>query len=243
MDERGIIIADRDADYCKEMADFFEKAGYSVETTDSAVHVLCSVLQKQTPVLLLGNDFDKKLSSADLVHLLKKCNRRLHVIMVSDEMPLAQLRQVRQEGIFYHALKPTVPGDTEEIGSAVESAFNAGRQAAVPQEQALPQGQEQMVSATVEPLPAQEPSTKKRLRQAAGWLLVMTLLIFGTSYLGLLAAETVQRGNSTAIWLFLAFCAVIILTQFLPIFRIKLPAPPVVVDPAKQRQDDSLKDR
>jgi DNA-binding NtrC family response regulator len=234
MDERGIIIADRDAEYRQEMAEFFEKAGYSVETTDSAVHVLCSVLQKQTPVLLLGSDFDKKLSSADLVHLLKKCNRRLHVIMVSDEMPLAQLRQVRQEGIFYHALKPTDAGDTEEIGSAVESAFKAGGPPPAPREQGLP--------TTVEPLTVQEATQKGQLRQAAAWLLGMTLLIFGISYLGLLAAESFQHGSGTAVWLFLAFCAVIVLTQFLPIFRIKLPETRAVVDPAKQRQGESLND-
>src|SRR3954447_13678520 len=106
MDERGIIIADRDADYRSQIADHFTKAGYCVETTDSAVHVLCSILEKQTPVLLLGSDFDQKISSADLIHLLKKCNRHLAVIMVSEEMPLSVARKVRQEGIFYHALKP-----------------------------------------------------------------------------------------------------------------------------------------
>src|SRR5690349_10693863 len=105
MDERGIIIADRDAEYRNDIAEFFQKAGYRVETTDSAVHVLCSVLEKNTPVLLLGSDFDNKICSVDLIHLLKKCNRNLNVIMVSDQMPLELARKIRQEGIFYHALK------------------------------------------------------------------------------------------------------------------------------------------
>lgn len=122
-EERGIIIADKDTDVRKEVADIFIEAGYQVETTDSAVHVLCNILEKQTPVVLLGNDFDNKVTSADLIHLLKKCNRRLAVILVSDEASLPVVRKIRREGIFYHALKPSSPEDKEEIRQVVGCAF------------------------------------------------------------------------------------------------------------------------
>lgn len=122
-EERGILIADKDTDVRKEVADIFIEAGYQVETTDSAVHVLCNILEKQTPVVLLGNDFDNKVTSADLIHLLKKCNRRLAVILVSDEASLPIVRKIRREGIFYHALKPSSPEDKEEIRQAVGCAF------------------------------------------------------------------------------------------------------------------------
>jgi FixJ family two-component response regulator len=217
MDERGIIIADRDAEYCSQVADFFRKAGYHVETTDSAVHVLCSVLEKQTPVLLLGSDFDKKIGSADLIHLLKKCNRHLNVIMVSDEMPLALARQVRQEGIFYHALKPATAGDTEEIGQAVACAF---------------ENQRSSVPAAPAPAPVTQqigcPASQKtgasltRFRSALPLMLGIAALVFGVSYLSLVAAQTARDGSNLAIWVFLGFCALIVASQVLPIFRIKL---------------------
>lgn len=123
MSEREILIADKDTEVRKEVADIFIEAGYQVETTDSAVHVLCNILEKQTPVVLLGNDFDNKVTSADLIHLLKKCNRRLAVILVSDEASLPIVRKIRREGIFYHALKPSSPEDKEEIRQAVGCAF------------------------------------------------------------------------------------------------------------------------
>lgn len=122
-EERGIIIADKDTDVRKEVADIFIEAGYQVETTDSAVHVLCNILEKQTPVVLLGNDFDNKVTSADLIHLLKKCNKQLAVILVSDEDSLPVVRKIRREGIFYHALKPSSPEDKEEIRQVVGCAF------------------------------------------------------------------------------------------------------------------------
>jgi FixJ family two-component response regulator len=124
MTERGILIADKDTEVRKQVADIFVEAGYQVETTDSAVHVLCNILEKQTPVVLLGTDFDKKITSADLIHLLKKCNRRLAIILVSDENSLPMVRKIRQEGIFYHALKPQTEKDKEEIRQAVGCAFD-----------------------------------------------------------------------------------------------------------------------
>ena len=132
MDERGILIADRDTEFREQVAGYFRDAGYQVETTDSAVHAFCSILEKQTPVVLLGNDFDKKIAAADLIHLLKKCNRRLAVILVSDELPLPIIRKIRVEGIFYHALKPGRSEDHEEIRQAVECAFGKSRESVVP---------------------------------------------------------------------------------------------------------------
>lgn len=227
MDERGIIIADRDAEYRKEMADFFKDAGYSVETTDSAIHVLCSILEKQTPVLLLGSDFDKKISSADLIQLLKKCNRNLHVIMVSDQMPLAQLRKVREEGIFYHALRPASSSDTDEIGMAVECAFKKQHKDEVP---GRPQPPAQLGRGDATEPWAEEPDAEAEAPRARGmlkevpWLICLILLVFGASYLSLFATEKAKEGSSIGIWLFLGFCAFIIATQLLPIFLIKLPA-------------------
>ena len=217
MEDRGIIIADRDGEYRSNVADFFRKAGYQVETTDSAVHVLCSILEKQTPVLLLGNDFDKKISSVDLIHLLKKCNRNLNVIMVSDEMPLAMARKVREEGIFYHALKPVTAGDTEELGQAVACAFN--KQMANAQAETAPALQCQPAVAV-----AAEKSRfgRSQVIKALPWIVAMVALVFGTTFLSLEAAEMARDGSNLAIWIFVAFCALIITGQLLPIFRVKL---------------------
>lgn len=217
MEKRAIMIADRDADYRKQMADHFRQAGYQVETTESAAHVLCSILEKQTPVLLLGNDFDNKIPSADLIRLLKKCNRHLHVIIVSEDMPLAQARKIRHEGVFYHALKPAAPDDTEELGMAVDCAFKkrlTDRQvpAAEPAVAVAPQHEEILQESAIEKgqpvLPA---------------LVGLVSLILGASFFSLVAAERAGQGDSLTLWLFLALCALIIVTQLLPIFQIRLP--------------------
>jgi DNA-binding NtrC family response regulator len=124
MSARGILIADGDTKQRSEMAEYFSRQGYQVETTNSAVHAFCTILQKKTPVLLLGSDFDQKMSSAEMVNLLKMCNRQLAIILVSEQMLLPQSVKIREGGIFYQALRPESMDDRKEIRQAVECAFD-----------------------------------------------------------------------------------------------------------------------
>ncbi|HEY3309636.1 MAG TPA: response regulator [Desulfuromonadaceae bacterium] len=125
MEDQGILVADKDTAFLREVAEYFSEAGYQVETTDSAVHVICNIIKKNTPVVLLGSDFDQKIDLLELVKLLKRCNRHLAVILVSDEASLPMVRRIRQEGIFYHALRPVNSEDMSEIMQAVKCALKA----------------------------------------------------------------------------------------------------------------------
>lgn len=120
---RGILIADKPTAGRQQMADYFRNQGYQVETTDSAANVFGTILDHKQPVLVMGSDFDRKVSPANLIHLLKKCNRHLTIILVSDPQAPIQERKIREEGVFYRALKPQGPEDNEELRQAVECAF------------------------------------------------------------------------------------------------------------------------
>jgi len=56
------------------------------------------------------------------VPLLKRCNRKLTIVLIADDTPLPLIRKVREEGIFYHALRPTEPEGEEEIRQVVKCA-------------------------------------------------------------------------------------------------------------------------
>jgi DNA-binding NtrC family response regulator len=120
----GLLIADKDAVTRKQMANLLIGAGYDVMVTDSAAKTICGVLNKTAQVVLLGTALDE-LTSAELVPLLKKCNRDLMIIMIADDTPLPLMRKVRQEGIFYHALRPVEPKDDEEIRQVVKCAVKS----------------------------------------------------------------------------------------------------------------------
>ncbi len=123
---QGLLIADEDLDSRKFMADLFIEAGYNVMVTNSAANVLYGILKKTAQVVLLSSEFDE-LTATDLIPLLKKCNRKLTIILVSNEISLPLIRKLRKEGIFYHALKPVKPEDREEIRQAVKCAFETMR--------------------------------------------------------------------------------------------------------------------
>lgn len=118
----GLLIADQDVDCRKQMAEVFIEAGYNVIVTNSAANALDGILKKTAQVVLLGSEFDE-LTAADLIPLLKQCNRNLTIILVATDTSLPLIRKLRSEGIFYHALKPVTGDDKEEIRQAVKCAF------------------------------------------------------------------------------------------------------------------------
>lgn len=118
----GLLIADNDTDARKELADLFIEAGYNVIVTNSAANAIYGILKKTAQVVLLGSEFDQ-LKAGELIPLLKKCDRNLTIILVSDDPSLPVIRKLRKEGIFYHALKPVKPEDKEEIRQVVRCAF------------------------------------------------------------------------------------------------------------------------
>jgi len=212
MVDRAIIIADTDAKFRSRMADFFRDEGYQVGTATTPDEVLARVLENQAAVLLLDSGFGGKVSSSELIHLLKKCNRHLHIIMVSETMSLSQARQVRQEGIFYHALKPETAADTNELWQAVACAIERHRASVL----ADPTASRKGLSGGTGP--------GKRLTAKALTGVFTLVVLLGASYYSLAAGTGNATQGNWSMLLFLGFCALIVVGQLLPIFRIKLPS-------------------
>ncbi len=122
---QGLLIADQDRDSMKEMASIFNNAGYDVTMTNSVATALNRIIKKVAQVAIISNDFDE-MTARDLIPLLKRCNSDLNIILVANEMPLHSIRELRKEGIFYHALKPARSEDREELRQVVRCAFNNG---------------------------------------------------------------------------------------------------------------------
>lgn len=118
-----LLVADRDEETRSRIAGFFSGSEYEVIEADSVDVVLRDVLKKEAKVILLGSEFDG-LSAREIIPLLKRCNRDLIIILVSNEESLPLIRRFRREGIFYHALKPVNSDDREELRQVVHCAFD-----------------------------------------------------------------------------------------------------------------------
>lgn len=122
----GVLIVDEDTECRKRMAAMFIESGYNVIVTNSVANALAGILKKTAQVVLLGTKFDE-LSAAELVPILKKCNRKLSIILVAADTSLPLIRKMRSEGIFYHALRPVNAEDRDELRQAVHCAFESIR--------------------------------------------------------------------------------------------------------------------
>lgn len=118
----GLLILDKDRGARKILAEILIGEGYRVTVTPSAAQALHDILKGNAQVVLLGEEFDD-LSAAQLIPVLKRCNRQLSIILVATEASLPLMRKLRKEGIFYHALKPARVEDREEIRQAVRCAI------------------------------------------------------------------------------------------------------------------------
>ncbi len=124
MKARKILIADHNDEARKQLATFFENSHFEVETTASAAYAIAQIVKKHEPIVILGDSFEEKIASVDVIALMRKCNQNLRIILVSDDSSLETLRRVREDGIFYHALRPHNQQDNEELRSAVECAVD-----------------------------------------------------------------------------------------------------------------------
>jgi DNA-binding NtrC family response regulator len=120
--QEGILIIDEDRDCRRQMAEMFIDAGYDVTVTESVASALYGVLKKTAQVVVLGSRFDE-LTAADIIPLMKQCNRNLPIILITTDTSIGLLRKLRCEGIFYHALRPVDAQGREEIRQAVRCAF------------------------------------------------------------------------------------------------------------------------
>ena len=94
---KGLLIAHNDRTERERLASIFSKDAYQISTTESVVEGLGAILDKQVQVIILAGEYDEQ-QIAKLVPLLKKCNRHLSIILVSEQSSLELLRRIRKEG-------------------------------------------------------------------------------------------------------------------------------------------------
>ncbi len=99
---RGLLIANKDTQARNRLQpDMFSADHYQSCHDGFGANALEGVINKREicQVVVLDGQIDQH-NMARLIPLLKKCNRHLSIILISDELPLELMRRIRQEGIF-----------------------------------------------------------------------------------------------------------------------------------------------
>ncbi len=135
----GLLIANKNEAAREQLAGLFDESKCEITKADTVANALEGIINKEIQVVVLDGNYDDQ-NVAKLIPLLKKCNRNISIILVSDEMPLELVRRIRKEGIFYHALRTVDDNDYSEIYQAVCYAFkkyeeNTNTQATIKQKE------------------------------------------------------------------------------------------------------------
>lgn len=190
---RGLLVANRDSGARDKLANLFTGDNYRVVTTDSVANSLEAIINKEIQVVVLDGLYDEH-NVAKLVPLLKKCNRNISIILVTDDMPLNLVKKIRQEGIFYHALRPTADDHFVEIREAVLCAFKKYEE---------------------NTLPNYNTEKEKVMFPVKSLLSTLTLVLLMIS--PVFAVDTaVTYSSGLLVLLFVGFCALIIVAQLVP---------------------------
>lgn len=190
---RGLLVANRDSGARDKLANLFTGDNYRVVTTDSVANSLEAIINKEIQVVVLDGLYDEH-NVAKLVPLLKKCNRNISIILVTDDMPLNLVKKIRQEGIFYHALRPTADDHFVEIREAVLCAFKKYEENTLPNYNT----EKEMVMFPV-----------KSLLSTLTLVLLMISPVFAVD-------TAVTYSSGLLVLLFVGFCALIIVAQLVP---------------------------
>lgn len=189
---QGLLIAHKNQVERDRLADIFSADSYQVTTTATVADGLDGIINRRIQVIVLAGDYDEQ-HIAKLVPLLKKCNRHLSIILVTDEIPLTLLRRIRKEGIFYHALPPIGESGREEIHQAVSCAFRTYR--------------------ANESAPKTIPLKEKTMLNKTLFFTLSLILMTVPA----MAADTSKVYNSgILVLLFVGFCALLVVAQLLP---------------------------
>lgn len=190
----GLLIANRNHDAREQLASLFDPNEYQVTKADSVANALEGIINKEIQVVVIEGSYDEQ-NAIKLIPLLKKCNRNISIILVSDEMPIEFERRIRKEGIFYHALNTVGEDNREEIYQAVSYAFKKYEE-----------------NTHIQTVAKQKEKAMFPIKSVLSTLAI-TMLLVSPAF----AVDTTQTYNSGILTLlFVGFCALLIVAQLVP---------------------------
>ncbi len=190
----GLLIANKNQESREQLASLFDQSEYQITMADSVANALEGIINKEIQVVVIDGHYDEQ-NVVKLIPLLKKCNRNISIILVSDEMPIDLERRIRKEGIFYHALKTAGDNNHEEIQQAVSYAFKKYDE-----------------NINTQAIKKQKEKAMFPIKSVLSTIAI-TLMLVTPAF----AIDTAQTYNSgILVLLFVGFCSLIIVAQLVP---------------------------
>jgi len=126
MKARQILILESNKKTKSNYKKMFLDTHFDVNFTSSAAYTIAHVIKGNKPIIIIGDEFEENISAHQVIALLKRVDKNLKIILVSDNSSLETLKKIREDGIFYHSLQPKTTQDSEELLTVLEFAEQKG---------------------------------------------------------------------------------------------------------------------
>lgn len=115
-----VVVMDSDQETVKQLMHSLRKEGYKVESIEQTSRMFEKIKNEQIDVLILAVEA-WGIKGYELIPIIKKINSFLPVIVTSTDDSIEVATRVREQGIFFYAIKPL---DMKEIKLALKNALN-----------------------------------------------------------------------------------------------------------------------
>lgn len=115
MKVRQLLILNGNKEERLEMVNYFQDTHYDVESSPSAAYSIAKIIQGHNPLVIMSDTFEEKISASDVIALMKRVNKDLKIVLISDNSSLETLKKIHEDGILYHSLKLRDDGDVSSL--------------------------------------------------------------------------------------------------------------------------------
>lgn len=117
-----MLIVDNDSEFKKSLITELTKDGYEVETAQRLGDVLEKVLASQASLIITNL---QALPNYEAISMIKKINKNIPIITITDDDSIETERKVRQEAVFFYFVKPFT---IEDMKTVINSALGVRKQ-------------------------------------------------------------------------------------------------------------------
>ncbi len=122
MEKKRVLIVDDDSEFKKSLITELTKDGYEVETAQRLGDVLEKVLSSRASLIITNL---QALPNYEAISMIKKINKNIPIITITDDDSIETERKVRQEAVFFYFVKPFT---IEDMKTVINSALGVRKQ-------------------------------------------------------------------------------------------------------------------
>lgn len=112
MKRNTVLIGDNNIEFRKSLTAELSKEGYKVETAQRMGDILEILLGERISLIVMNL---QAFPNYEVISMIRKINKKIPIVTVTDDDSIDTERKVRQEGVFFYFVKPLTLKDMKVV--------------------------------------------------------------------------------------------------------------------------------